>query len=642
MKILLFCLGLAVFLGAAAPILGHTAAEPLEGLQVIDLAGRFLDPAGAALEEYDYLKPGLRYRLMPGARVELATLDGLRTYSTAGPGILSFDLSGAVVFNGQPLSPSQAKSRLDHASTAALGQTSLGGARMRSQEGVYVEARSAKGGLERLRLYSGYYALVVGCGSYRQGWPQLPNPVKDAREVAAALKVMGWEVELIEDPNWEALRKALNSLITGPGRRADQAVLVWFSGHGHTLAEADGSKLGYIVPVDAPDPDVDELGFMELAISMRQVETVARRVQAKHVLMIFDSCFSGAIFQLTRAKPSPFIQDKAARPVRQFLTAGNETEKVPDKSLFKTVFIQGVTEGEADLNRDGYVTGQELGAYMQERVVNYSRGAQHPQYGKINNPKLDKGDFIFVLQPSPAKKAAGPDVSTQTEVAARSLPPSQPQVIAREPLVGQVQVTTEAEGVEFFLAGRRFEAPPNAAVIVGGVPVGEHEVVARRAEGPDWRGRVVVRENETASLTIDFKDEQKGRPAPAWATKEIEQMLRRWTDDWNKLDESAILDHYADEAIITTKVKAGLVTVPKRRFAKILEVKVRNLRQRGGFQHTLERPHRVEVRGDQAEVEVVGELRLPERTVPARTLEHFKLIKRGSRWLIVEYGPKNP
>ena len=62
-------------------------------------------------------------------------------------------------------------------------------------------------------------------------------------------------------------------------------------------------------------------------------------------------------------------------------------------------------KGEADLNNDGYVTGSELGMYLESKVVNYSRNAQHPQYGKIRNPKLDKGDFVFVLE---SKKATIP------------------------------------------------------------------------------------------------------------------------------------------------------------------------------------------------------------------------------------------
>ena len=239
--------------------------------------------------------------------------------------------------------------------------------------------------------------MLPGCGDYREGWPRLPNPVKDAQAVAALLKSPGWSVDVLEDPDGGTLKRELNKLVTGPGKDREKAILVWFSGHGQTIEEADGTKLGYLVPVDAPDPDKDLLGFMERAVSMRQVETVSKQILSKHVLMLFDSCFSGAIFQMVRAKPSAYIEEKVSFPVRQFITAGTENEQVPDRSVFKDVFIQGIKDGFADLNRDTYITGEELGAYLQEKVINYSRKAQHPQYGKINNPKLDKGDFVFAV-----------------------------------------------------------------------------------------------------------------------------------------------------------------------------------------------------------------------------------------------------
>jgi formylglycine-generating enzyme required for sulfatase activity len=260
---------------------------------------------------------------------------------------------------------------------------------------ISVSAKTVSGNSTQIQLYSGYYALVVGCGEYRAGWPRLPNPVSDAREVAGALKSMGWSVKLLENPDGSTLMEALNRLVVEEGKKRDQAVLFWFSGHGHTLSEADGSKLGYLVPMDAPDPEKDECGFMNRAISMRQIETVAKRMEAKHVLMAFDSCFSGAIFQMARAKPSAYIQEKVKEPVRQFITAGDENEPVPDRSVFKEVFLQGISKQYADQNSDSYVTGEELGAYLQEQVVNYSKNAQHPQFGKINNPRLDKGDFVF-------------------------------------------------------------------------------------------------------------------------------------------------------------------------------------------------------------------------------------------------------
>ena len=263
--------------------------------------------------------------------------------------------------------------------------------------GITVKAKTRTGALKKLKLYSGYYALVIGCNNYSSGWPYLQNPDKDAEQVASMLKGWGWNVRLLKDPVGKTLKREFNMLVAGPGRKKDKAILVWFSGHGHTLLEADGTKLGYLVPVDAPDPDKDLLGFMEKSLSMRQVETVSKQILSKHVLMLFDTCFSGAIFQMTRAKPSAYIQEKVSYPVREFITAGTEDEEVPDKSMFKQVFIQGLTNGFADLNQDDYITGEEIGAYLQENVINYSHRTQHPKFGRINNPFLDKGDFVFVL-----------------------------------------------------------------------------------------------------------------------------------------------------------------------------------------------------------------------------------------------------
>lgn len=53
-----------------------------------------------------------------------------------------------------------------------------------------------------------------------------------------------------------------------------------------------------------------ERWVMNSAISMRMIETASKQIKSKHVLMAFDSCFSGAIFQMVLAKPSPYIQEK--------------------------------------------------------------------------------------------------------------------------------------------------------------------------------------------------------------------------------------------------------------------------------------------------------------------------------------------
>ena len=156
-----------------------------------------------------------------------------------------------------------------------------------------------------------------------------------------------------------------------------------------------GKEMGYIVPREAPNPNLNEKGFRAVALSMQRMEEYAKSIQSKHALFLFDSCFSGSLFSLTRAIPEN-INYKTSRPVRQFITAGMADERVPDTSIFSRQFIDAF-QGEGDLDKDGYLTGLELGEFLQKTVVNYSKGTQHPQYGTIRDPDLDKGDFVFVL-----------------------------------------------------------------------------------------------------------------------------------------------------------------------------------------------------------------------------------------------------
>ena len=246
---------------------------------------------------------------------------------------------------------------------------------------------------QSLYLYKDYHALVVGISNYEK-WPRLPNAVNDAKEVAAKLKELGFEVKIVLDPTSREMKTVLTDMVYDMGREENRALLFYYAGHGETETLADKTKMGYIIPRDCPLLEKNPKGFATHGISMRDIESASMRIRSKHVVMLFDSCFSGSLFALVRAVPHD-ITEKSTLPVRQYITAGREDEQVPDKSMFKRCFLIGL-EGDADLTGDGYITGSELGMYLSDKVVNYTHRRQHPQYGKINNPELDRGDFIFV------------------------------------------------------------------------------------------------------------------------------------------------------------------------------------------------------------------------------------------------------
>lgn len=265
-------------------------------------------------------------------------------------------------------------------------------------------------------LYTASYALVIGVSDYRAGWRALPGVAKDTLAVEAVLKAHGFDVQVVQDPSGDALRHAFADFIRRYGHEKQARLLIYFAGHGHTMHMSYGGQMGYIVPVDAPKPAQDTVGFQTTAMDMQQIEVYAKRIQAKHVLFMFDSCFSGSIFDTTRSGRVPsHIGDKTDQPVRQFITSGDADEEVPDVSLFRQEFVAAL-RGDADGDRDGYITGTELGEYLHKQVVNYSNRTQTPQHGKIRHRHLDKGDFVFSLPRPPGADSPSAPVARPTGV----------------------------------------------------------------------------------------------------------------------------------------------------------------------------------------------------------------------------------
>src|ERR1044072_5277606 len=118
----------------------------------------------------------------------------------------------------------------------------------------------------------------------------------DIEAVRALLERQGFETVVVLAPTAAQLDEAFRSFIQRYGMSEGNRLLFYFAGHGHTVRQSYGEELGYVVPVDAPNPELDRNGFLAKALDMQQVENYARRIQSRHALFVFDSCFSGSIF----------------------------------------------------------------------------------------------------------------------------------------------------------------------------------------------------------------------------------------------------------------------------------------------------------------------------------------------------------
>ena len=263
-----------------------------------------------------------------------------------------------------------------------------------TNRGMKISVRTSAG--EDIELYNASYALVIGNGNYTNGWDPLPGALQDVKEVAQALKTHDFNVTLKTDLTADEFEDAFLTFVLEHGADENNRLLFYYAGHGYTLPLANEQERGYLVMIDAPEPDSDKLGFVRESVNMETLVGESKAILARHVLFLFDCCFSGTILNARdRVRPES-ISDNIRHPVRQFITAGRANEPVPDRSVFKTAFLDLIDGRAAEPFRDGYITGAELGLYLKNQVPIYNE-AQHPQYGKIRDPKLDKGDFVFVL-----------------------------------------------------------------------------------------------------------------------------------------------------------------------------------------------------------------------------------------------------
>jgi hypothetical protein len=101
-------------------------------------------------------------------------------------------------------------------------------------------------------------ALIVGVSQYKNVGT-LPNPSNDARLIAATLSKLNFQVQTVIDPDYDALKKAVQEF----GRRLDGATVALFYYAGHGI-EVSGKN--YLLPTNAALSREQDLRYEALEV----------------------------------------------------------------------------------------------------------------------------------------------------------------------------------------------------------------------------------------------------------------------------------------------------------------------------------------------------------------------------------------
>jgi len=229
-----------------------------------------------------------------------------------------------------------------------------------------------------------YFSLVIGNNNYRT-LPKLKTAKNDAQVVAGTLKRnYGFNVELLIDATRSDILLALNKLRRKLTKRDN--LLIYYAGHGWLDKEADE---GYWLPTDAEEDNTVNW------VSNSYITATLRAIEAKHVLIVADSCYSGKLgrgLHIRNITPS-YLARISAKKARSAISSGG-LEPVIDSggegrhSVFASVFLSALRENK------GVMDGTQLFLKIRRPVM--LNADQTPEYSDIRKAGHDGGDFLFV------------------------------------------------------------------------------------------------------------------------------------------------------------------------------------------------------------------------------------------------------
>ena len=286
--------------------------------------------------------------------------------------------------------------------------------------GISVTAADrASGQTAHVQLYRKAYAVVIGIDRYPNLPPdrQLSYAVRDAKGVAATLAQNFAFDRIITLYDREATRAAILRVLTGDLADLDgeDSLFIFWAVHAYTSGTVEFGQLGFLIPHDG---SFDKAELFDKNISMTTIrDGVAKIIQAKHIFLVVDACYSGLLLD-ERAAPRPPARDLAylrsitTESVRQVLTAGTANETVLDggprgHSVFTGRFIEAL-----EAARD-FITAEEIGTEIKRKVFADARARSHVQTLQ-SGVLFGLGDYVFVPK---ASNGAGKTTATGASTA---------------------------------------------------------------------------------------------------------------------------------------------------------------------------------------------------------------------------------
>jgi len=227
-----------------------------------------------------------------------------------------------------------------------------------------------------------YHAIIISENNYSDpSIPDLKEPRNDAQKLSEVLseKYLFKQEDMIilHDPSRNEIINALDHKRRQLSR--DDNLLIFYAGHGYWDEDL---KMGYWLPSDASKESIGSwIANTDLTIRINAI-------QAKHVLLISDACFSGGIFKTRSIGEMNYgLYRLYGLKSRKAISSGNLKE-VPDQSIFMQFLLK-----QLEINKKQFLSTDQLFSTIRPNIMNNSH--TEPLYGVIQMTGDEGGEFVF-------------------------------------------------------------------------------------------------------------------------------------------------------------------------------------------------------------------------------------------------------
>lgn len=243
--------------------------------------------------------------------------------------------------------------------------------------------------------FGNFYAIIIGNNEYG-AYPALKTPIADAKSLELILRERyGFKTKLLVNANRHAIMSAFNEVKQKLGEQDN--LLVYYAGHGEIDKK---SQTAYWLPVDS------ETGNSANWISSQSITEFLSIMPARHIMVVADSCYSGALTGsavaklpagMDEAKRERWLKAMNSRKARTVLTSGG-VKPVMDQgggehSVFANAFLK-VLRGNKRIIED-YDIFRDVANQVRASAA---RGGfeQSPQYAPLQHAGHEGSPFFFV------------------------------------------------------------------------------------------------------------------------------------------------------------------------------------------------------------------------------------------------------